>query len=133
MNNQKGFSLVEIMIVLVILGSLIALISRNATDSLDKAKYSEGKMQISQIKDAITMYYSDCGFFPDQLSSLLEQDNKCDNWGPRAYLEEKAMLDPWKHEFGYELLETGYRIVFFGKDGREGGSDYSKDFEEEVD
>ena len=130
MLNQKGFSLVEVMTVVVILGSLVTLLSKNVTNSLDKSKYSEGKIKVSLIKDALNMYYSDCGFYPEGLNALVEADEICDSWGPKAYVEQKQLKDPWKHEFIYERFSNGYKIVFLGKDGKEGGKDYAADFED---
>jgi general secretion pathway protein G len=125
-NNKKGMTLIEIMIVLAIIGGIAALLLPRLTGQLDKAKQKEARIQMSQIVNALSMYYTDCGKYPTALNGLVKQDANCNNWGPEAYLK-KDPKDPWGHEFTYEISGNEYQIKCFGKDGREGGSGYDLD------
>ncbi len=124
--NQAGMTLVEIMIVLAIVGSMMALLLPRITGQLDKSKQKEAKIQMAQIVNAISMYYSDCGTYPQSLENLVTQDANCPNWGPEAYIK-KSPKDPWKKDFAYEISDGSYTLTCYGKDGREGGAGFDAD------
>lgn len=124
--NQAGMTLVEIMIVLAIVGSMMALLLPRITGQLDKSKVKEAKIQMAQIVNAISMYYSDCGSYPKSLENLVTQDASCPNWGPESYLK-KAPKDPWNRVFSYENADGSYSLTCYGKDGLEGGSGFNAD------
>ena len=128
--QQKGFTLVEIMIVLAILGTLMALFAPKLTGSLHKAKARQAKIQIAQITSALQNYYVDCGNYPNDLKHLREAPSDCPNWGPEPYAQ-KPIKDPWGREFGYSLESDNYVVVCKGKDGKTGGSGYDKDISSE--
>ncbi len=125
-SNRKGMTLIEIMIVLAIIGGIAALLLPRLTGQLDKAKQKEARIQMSQIVNALSMYYTDCGKYPAALEGLVTQDANCNNWGPEAYLK-KPPKDPWGHDFVYELNGNEYGLKCLGKDGKEGGSGYDTD------
>ncbi|MGE5086712.1 MAG: type II secretion system major pseudopilin GspG [Bacillota bacterium] len=125
-SNRKGMTLIEIMIVLAIIGGIAALLLPRLTGQLDKAKQKEARIQMSQIVNAISMYYTDCGKNPQALENLVKADANCSNWGPEPYLK-KDPKDPWGHDFVYELNGNEYTLKCLGKDGREGGSGYDAD------
>lgn len=125
-NNRKGMTLIEIMIVLAIIGGIAALLLPRLTGQLDKAKLKEARIQMSQIVNALAMYYTDCGKYPQALNGLVKQDANCNNWGPESYLK-KDPKDPWGHDFVYELNGNEYQLKCLGKDGREGGSGFDAD------
>lgn len=124
--SNKGFTLVEIMIVMAILGSIFALLAPRFTGAKDKANIKEAKIQMSLIMNALTAYETDCGKYPSELSKLQKADAECTNWGPKPYYTNK-LLDPWGHPFYYELNGGEYILKSFGKDGKEGGSEFAKD------
>ena len=124
--NKKGMTLIEIMIVLAIIGGIAALLLPRLTGQLDKAKQKEARIQMSQIVNALSMYYTDCGKYPSALDGLVKLDSGCSNWGPEAYLK-KDPKDPWGHAFIYELSGNEYQLKCLGKDGKEGGSGYDTD------
>ena len=125
-NNRKGMTLIEIMIVLAIIGGIAALLLPRLTGQLDKAKQKEARISMSQVVNALSMYYTDCGKYPQALGGLVKQDANCSNWGPEAYLK-KDPKDPWGHDFIYELNGNEFQLKCLGKDGREGGSGYDSD------
>ncbi|MFP5519209.1 MAG: type II secretion system major pseudopilin GspG [Bdellovibrionia bacterium] len=129
--NRRGMTLIEIMIVLAILGGIAALLLPRFTGSLDKAKVREAKIQIGQVISALSMYYTDCGKYPQSLEGLSQQDANCANWGPEAYAKDKQLKDPWGNPFAYEVTGSDFVIKSLGKDGAEGGSGYDADISSE--
>ncbi|MEK2690615.1 type II secretion system major pseudopilin GspG [Bdellovibrio sp. GT3] len=124
-NNRKGMTLIEIMIVLAIIGGISALLLPRLTGSMDKAKVKETKIHMGQISNALQMYYTDCNKYPQTLEGLTTQDPNCSNWGPEPYI--KNIKDRWEHDYVYELNGSEIHLKSFGKDGREGGSGYDAD------
>jgi general secretion pathway protein G len=122
--NNKGMTLLEIMIVLAILAGLIAVLASQVNGRLKKARINEARIQIGEYGKALDMFYTDCGFYPtaDQgLNALLVAPTNCQNWGPDPYLKKLAK-DPWNHEFLYESTGSDYTIKSYGSDGKEGGT-----------
>lgn len=134
MNNsrqrQKGFTLVEIMIVLGILGAIFALLSGRIIGQRDKAKIQEAKIQMGQISNALSMYYNDCGKYPQSLDALKKNDGNCGNWGPESYYSKK-LTDPWEHPYVYEISGAEYTLRSLGRDGKEGGEGFDTDISSE--
>lgn len=126
LKNRKGMTLIEIMIVLAIIGSIAALLLPNITGQLDKSKVKETKIQMTQIVNALSMYYTDCGKYPESLEGLAKADANCSNWGPEPYYK-KGLKDPFGQDFVYEIQGSEYSLKSLGKDKREGGSGYNKD------
>jgi general secretion pathway protein G len=126
LRNRKGMTLIEIMIVLAIIGSIAALLLPNITGQLDKSKVKEAKIQMTQVVNALSMYYSDCGKYPQALDGLAKADANCSNWGPEPYYK-KSLKDPFGHDLIYSVEGSEYSLKSLGKDGREGGSGYDKD------
>lgn len=129
--NRRGMTLIEIMIVLAILGSIMALLLPRVTGGLDKSKVREVKIGMGQLMNSINMYYTDCGKYPASLDGLTKQDAACSNWGPEPYAKESQLRDPWGNPYIYELDGQTFTIISHGKDGREGGSGYNADISSE--
>jgi len=126
LRNKKAFTLVEIMIVLAILGSIFALLAPKFGGARDKANQKEAKIQMNMISNALSDYNLDCGKYPKTLEGLAKQDPDCANWGPEAYYK-KSLKDPWKNDYIYELNGNEFTLKSLGKDGKEGGSGFNKD------
>jgi len=122
--NNKGMTLLEIMIVLVILGGLIAILATQVQGRLKKANMSRAKIQISEYSKALDMYYADCSRYPSSeegMGALMQAPSSCSNWGPDPYLK-KLEKDPWGNEFQYESPGNTFVLRSLGSDGREGGT-----------
>jgi len=130
LKNRKGMTLIEIMIVLAIIGGIAALLLPRLTGQLDKAKTKEARIQMTQIINALQMYYTDCSKFPASLENLVTADANCASWGPEAYIK-KSPKDPWGRDFQYELTDGAFALKCFGKDGKEGGSGLDADIDSE--
>jgi general secretion pathway protein G len=131
--NNKGMTLLEIMVVLAILGSLIAVLAGSVNSNLKKAKIKQAKIQISEYGKALDTYYSDCNNYPsaeEGLNALIQAPNSCQNWGPDPYLK-KLNPDPWGNTFVYESSGNNYVLKSLGSDKREGGEGDAKDISNE--
>lgn len=124
--NQKGMSLLEIMIVLVIVGGLMGVLLPQITGRLNKSKVSDTKIRIGTVMNAVNMYYTDCGKFPEALSNLYTPDPNCSNWN-EPYIKKDLTLDAWKKEFILKVEGSNFTVRSLGADGREGGAGFDKD------
>lgn len=128
MNNNRGMTLVEIVIVVAILAGLLAVLGNQVMSQFNKAKVNQAKIQIGEIGKALDMYYTDCGSYPESIQALLSSEGaNCSNWGPDAYIKKNVLMDPWNRQFTYYGDGTTYTITSLGADGREGGSGLDKD------
>ncbi len=129
LRNRKGMTLLEIMIVLAILASLIAILAGQISARMKKAKINQAKIQIGEISKALDMYYTDCNSYPtsaEGLGALVTQPSSCSQWGPDPYLR-RAPKDPWNSEFVYESQGSNFTIISLGADKKEGGSGENAD------
>jgi general secretion pathway protein G len=135
--RQRGFTLIEIMVVVVIIGILIGLVAPNVLGRVDKARVTAAEADLKTLDLALEMYRLDNKSYPstDQgLEALVakpggEPDAK--NWNPDGYLKKKQLpLDPWGNQYQYVVPgQEGrpYDLYSFGADGREGGEGYDTD------
>ena len=127
-SSQKGFTLIEIMVVVVILGILAALIAPNILGRTGEARITAAKADINSIGNALDLYKLDNFSYPstDQgLQALVSKPSgfpEAANWNPDGYLKALPM-DPWGNE--YQYLSPGnnkpYELYSLGADKREGG------------
>jgi general secretion pathway protein G len=114
-SRRSGFSLVEIMVVVVIIGLLAGVVTYATTGMLDKAKRRKAAVDISSLTGALDIYYGDHGRFPSNqegLAALAPQYVKV------------VQNDPWGRPYLYVQPGRGgaYDVISFGADGREGGT-----------
>lgn len=127
--HRGGFTLIEMLLVLVILATLAAIVVPKFTGRSEQAKVTAAKTQISSFETALEAFEVDNGYYPkgdDGLSLLVEKPKDAKNWrGP--YLKKGIPLDPWDNAYIYEspgkYNEDGYDIMSVGPDGRKGGDD----------
>jgi len=134
--DYRGFTLIELMVVIVILGILAGLIVPRIMGRPEEAKQLKAKMQIESLETALKLYKLDSGMYPDTeqgLQALIEQPETGivpKNWRKQGYLEKGRLpKDPWGNEFVY--LSPGahddYDIISYGADGVPDGEDKNKD------
>lgn len=136
-NGSNGFTLIEVMVVLVILGILAGLIVPRIMDRPEEARRMKATMQIKQIETALKMFKLDNGFYPstDQgLAALVQAPSgggrSAGAWREGGYLEKgKVPQDPWHGDFVY--LSPGahgdFDLSSYGADGEAGGEGKDKD------
>ena len=133
-SDESGLTLIEITIVIVILGLLASFIAPRVLNAPDKAKVAKAKMEISALETALGGYAIDVGDYPtveQNLRALWEVPNpEPENWsGP--YINKPIFTDPWGNSYVYVYPGTrigyDYDLYSFGKDGREGGTNFSAD------
>lgn len=133
---SRGFTLIELMVVIVILGILAGLIVPRIMGRPDEARQLKAKIQIESIETALKLYKLDSGSYPSTeqgLQALVEQPasgNIPTKWREGGYLEKgKLPKDPWGNDFVY--LSPGvhgeYDIVSYGADGVPGGEGKNMD------
>ena len=139
MKNQKGFTLIEIMVVVIILGLLAGLVLPRILGQEEKAKVATAKVQIRSLEDALDSYKLDNGFYPttdqglDALIRKPEAGRVPEKWREGGYLKPARIpKDPWGKDFVY--LSPGnegreYDIVSYGADNEPGGEGNNADIE----
>ena len=131
--NNKGFSLMELLIAITILVGMIAAIIGNLSGRRNKAQINQAKIIISRLEDAINTFYLDCSYYPSSaegLEALVIAPEKCESWGPEPYLKKgRIPKDPWKNEFIYQYDENSgtFEIISTGRDGKAGGEGLAAD------
>lgn len=135
-NDNRGFSLIELMVVVIILGVLAMYIGPKLMGRTEQAKETQARVQMESLETALKLYKLDNGSYPSTeqgLQALVEQPESAPmpkKWRKGGYLEKsKVPKDPWGNEFIY--LSPGvhgdFDIVSFGADGASGGEDESRD------
>ncbi len=130
LHKHKGFTLIEIMVVVVILGILAAMVLPKILSRPDQAKITVARSDIETISQALELYRLDNGFYPstDQgLGALVKKPSMSPeprNWNPDGYLKKKP-VDPWGNSYLY--VQPGnhgkYDVYSLGAQGHEGGND----------
>ena len=127
----KGFSLVELMVVMVIMGMLVGLAAVRYRSYLISSKQYTAKTQISEMVKAIETFYAQEGRYPttDEGIEILVEGTAA--W-PDGYLD-KLPADPWKNPYEYISPGTSepYEVISLGADGREGGEGEHRDISSE--
>lgn len=124
--NNKGFSLAEIMIVLVIIGGIMALILPRIQEGRDNANVRNTKIKMGEIENKINEYQADCGKLPTSLQFMVSDTADCKNWTSNKNAKN-LLKDEWQSEFSYETSANGYNLKSLGKNKKEGGEGPDKD------
>jgi len=127
--RRAGFSLAELMVVIVIIGLLATLVVPNVLQRLATAITGKARVDIMAIHNALNEYAAlNSGRYPDGLQALVEPDEN-----GYTFLDRRAVpLDPWKNEYLYEAPGGGEvrpRVYTLGKDGSIGGEGDDKDID----
>jgi general secretion pathway protein G len=136
LRGNSGFSLIELMVVVIILGILAMYIGPKLMGRTEQAKEVQARVQIEGLETALKLYKLDNGVYPTTeqgLQALVESpdaENVLQNWRKGGYLEKgKVPKDPWGNEFIYLSpgIQGDYDITSYGADGVPGGEDENKD------
>jgi general secretion pathway protein G len=130
--GEAGFTLVEILVVITIIGLIMAIVGPRVLNYLGESKVKAAKIQIESFSSALDLYYLDMGRYPtssDGLAGLVQRPGNAQEWnGP--YLKGGVVPnDPWGHPYVYHspVERAPYEIISFGADGQEGGTGTATD------
>src|SRR5215831_9004300 len=130
--GEAGFTLVEILVVITIIGLIMAIVGPRVLNYLGESKVKAAKIQIESFSSALDLFYLDMGRYPassDGLVALVQRPGNAQEWnGP--YLKGSVVPnDPWGHPYVYRspVDHAPYEIVSFGSDGQEGGTGTAAD------
>jgi general secretion pathway protein G len=133
---NRGFTLIELMVVIVILGILAAIIAPRLVGRTDDARVTQAKIQIKNFETALKLFKMDNGFYPSTEQGLEALITKPTigripkNYREGGYLEKKKLTpDPWGNPYIYISPGSNgdYDIICYGADGKPGGEGYDAD------
>ena len=134
--RDSGFTFIELMVVIVILGILAMVIAPNFMDAPDEARQEKARMDIVALESALKLYKLDNGSYPSTeqgLQALVEAPETGTlprKWRDGGYLEKRTVpKDPWGNDFVYLSpgIKGKYDIISYGADGVAGGEGFDKD------
>ena len=130
--TMSGFTLIEILIVVVILGILGAVVVPNILSRPDTARVQAAQTDLRALSQTLEIYRLDNFQYPSSeqgLESLIDRPSgfpEPKNWNPEGYLK-KLPTDPWGLPYLYEKVGSSYSLISLGADGQEGGDGFDAD------
>jgi general secretion pathway protein G len=127
--RERGFTLLEVMVVVAILGLMAALVGPALLTQFSKAKVHKAELDIKSLSQSLELYKLDVGGFPttdDGLQALMSKPSDADSWGGPYIKGGKMPTDPWKRPYIYHSPSTrqglSYDICSYGEHGQPGNS-----------
>ena len=131
-HGERGFTLVEMLVVVTIMGLVMGLIGPRVINYLSDSKVKAAKIQLQSFSSALDLFNLDAGRYPstaEGLAALVRRTPGINAWNGPYLRSGNVPNDPWNHPYNYRApAERGaYDIVSFGSDGQEGGSGTAAD------
>jgi len=132
--NGKGFTLVELLIVIMVISLIATIVAPRLFRGLGQAKRDIAKAKMAIIEDALLKFYSDCERYPDDSEGLdaliVAPPDLEDKWNGR-YLKPSEILDPWGNPYIYvaegQINPGSYDLISLGADGQDAGEGDNED------
>jgi len=126
-SRQSGFSLIEIILVVVLIGGIVAFAATRILGGGDRAKVNLAKAQVQTLAEKVQQFEMDTGTLPGSLEELVTAGNTSGWLGP--YAKASELKDPWNNPFEYHMPGDGqaFDLISLGKDGKVGGSSVDAD------
>jgi general secretion pathway protein G len=127
--RSQGFTLMEILLVLALLGIVISIVMPKVFTSFGSGQTKAAKIQIRQIAGNLEMYRVDCGSYPEAIDALISAPSggrPCRDYNPQGYNggSKKPPMDPWGTPFAYESPSpTAFKLSSAGPDKQPGTAD----------
>ncbi|MEC7276220.1 MAG: type II secretion system major pseudopilin GspG [Bdellovibrionota bacterium] len=122
--SEKGFSLIEILVALTLLGIAGTFVAGKIFEKLEEGQIQAAKIQMEGLEAQLKEFRRKCGFYPPQeagLNALIEKPSgsrECKNYPPEGFLEDGMIpLDPWEYDYVYKLEGSKPYIMSSGPDG----------------
>lgn len=130
--SEDGFTLVEMLVVITIIGMIMALVGPRVLNYLGESRVKAAKIQLQSFSSALDLFYLDAGRFPtssEGLAALVRPASGVTAWNGPYLKGGNVPKDPWNHPYVYRVPgEHGtYDIISYGSDGQEGGSGTAAD------
>jgi general secretion pathway protein G len=132
MLGQRGYSLLELLVVLAILGLIIAIAAPRVIGYFEASKAKTAKIQISNLTAALDLYYLANGVYPSEqqgMKALNEKPEGVATWDGPYLNRVDGIVDPWGRPYLYKIpgVHGKFDIQTLGADGKEGGEDENRD------
>ena len=126
--RQAGFTLMEIIVVVILIGGIVAFAATRILGNADRAKVRLAQAQVQTVAEKIQQYEMDTGSLPNALDDLVAAPGDASGWlGP--YAKPAELKDPWNKPYEYRVPGDGapFDLLSLGKDGQAGGDSVNAD------
>jgi general secretion pathway protein G len=126
-SKSAGFTLIEILVVMAIIGMLAVMVAPNIFNQQAGAQRDAAMSQISSLETALDTYRLDVGEYPDSLEGLVSNDSGRASWNGPYLRRDVLPKDPWGNDYVYDVDGRQFTLISYARDGAQGGEDDDAD------